>query len=357
MEQYMSKTRADYGSGVARPKIEDKDNFELKGQFLKELRTNTSSGSDHEDANDTSSFLPHRYAVSSLMDTAYRPWKRATNLNGKAIVDTHNPVISEPAQRTTCSGHKRLTKKGQKLAALALLGTEVSCQSLGASSYECRSCNATMWYEERNNKGNWDPNPTFSLCCQQGTGWNNSKESDKNVGSEQCHFQGILNGNGLVSFTYFCQRRVTLVIRENKLHAVQLTNGCRSGPRYMMQNHQEAMALCRAYGNPDLFITFTSNPKWSEINEMLAHILGQRSHDHPEVGVRVFKLKLTGLLDDLTKNQVFEESRAAELPSPTDDPVGYKDVTDYMLHGPYGKDAKSAACVSHTILVKLASYT
>ncbi|GJY87318.1 reverse transcriptase domain-containing protein [Tanacetum coccineum] len=36
MEQYMIKTRANYGSGVARPKIEDKDNFELKGQFLKE---------------------------------------------------------------------------------------------------------------------------------------------------------------------------------------------------------------------------------------------------------------------------------------------------------------------------------
>ncbi|GJY32386.1 hypothetical protein Tco_0415881 [Tanacetum coccineum] len=52
MEQYMSKTQADYGSGVARTKIEDKDNFELKGQFLKELRTNTFSGSDHEDANE-----------------------------------------------------------------------------------------------------------------------------------------------------------------------------------------------------------------------------------------------------------------------------------------------------------------
>ncbi|GKA81687.1 putative reverse transcriptase domain-containing protein [Tanacetum coccineum] len=38
MEQYMSKTQADYGSGVARPKIEDKDNFELKGQFLKDLQ-------------------------------------------------------------------------------------------------------------------------------------------------------------------------------------------------------------------------------------------------------------------------------------------------------------------------------
>ncbi|GKA57415.1 hypothetical protein Tco_0756603, partial [Tanacetum coccineum] len=52
MEQYMSKTRTDYGLGVPRPKIEDKDNFELKGQFLKELRTNTFSGSDHEDTNE-----------------------------------------------------------------------------------------------------------------------------------------------------------------------------------------------------------------------------------------------------------------------------------------------------------------
>ncbi|GJU14731.1 hypothetical protein Tco_1142697 [Tanacetum coccineum] len=51
MEQYMSKTRADYGSGVGRPKIKDNDNLELKGQFLKELRTDTFSGSDHEDAN------------------------------------------------------------------------------------------------------------------------------------------------------------------------------------------------------------------------------------------------------------------------------------------------------------------
>ncbi|GJV20839.1 putative reverse transcriptase domain-containing protein [Tanacetum coccineum] len=52
IEQYMSKTQADYGSGVSRHKIVDKDNFELKGQFLKELRTNTFSGSDHEDPNE-----------------------------------------------------------------------------------------------------------------------------------------------------------------------------------------------------------------------------------------------------------------------------------------------------------------
>ncbi|GKC31415.1 hypothetical protein Tco_1038709 [Tanacetum coccineum] len=51
MEQYMRKTRADYGLRIARPKIDDKDSFQLKGQFLKELRDNTFIGSDHEDAN------------------------------------------------------------------------------------------------------------------------------------------------------------------------------------------------------------------------------------------------------------------------------------------------------------------
>ncbi|GJR32672.1 hypothetical protein Tco_1108904 [Tanacetum coccineum] len=67
MEQYMSKTRADYGSGVARPKIKDKDNFELKGQFLKELRTNTFSGSDHEDANE------HIEKVLEIVDLFHIP--------------------------------------------------------------------------------------------------------------------------------------------------------------------------------------------------------------------------------------------------------------------------------------------
>ncbi|GJV04182.1 ribonuclease H-like domain-containing protein [Tanacetum coccineum] len=52
MEQYMSKTLTDYGSGVARPKIDNNDHFELKGQFLMEPRENTFSGSDNEDANE-----------------------------------------------------------------------------------------------------------------------------------------------------------------------------------------------------------------------------------------------------------------------------------------------------------------
>ncbi|GJX12732.1 hypothetical protein Tco_0204490 [Tanacetum coccineum] len=67
MEQYMSKTRADYGSGIARPKIDDKGHFELKGQFLKELRDNTFSGSDHEDANE------HTEKVLEIVDLFHVP--------------------------------------------------------------------------------------------------------------------------------------------------------------------------------------------------------------------------------------------------------------------------------------------
>ncbi|GKA54383.1 hypothetical protein Tco_0753332 [Tanacetum coccineum] len=67
MEQYMSKTRKNYGSGVARPKIDNKYQFELKGQFLKELLENTFSGSDNEDANE------HIEKVLKIVDLFYVP--------------------------------------------------------------------------------------------------------------------------------------------------------------------------------------------------------------------------------------------------------------------------------------------
>ncbi|GJS81737.1 hypothetical protein Tco_0748278 [Tanacetum coccineum] len=67
MDQYMSKTRTDYGSGVVRPKIKEKDSFELKGQFLKELRENTFSGSDNEDANE------HNEKVLDVVDLFHVP--------------------------------------------------------------------------------------------------------------------------------------------------------------------------------------------------------------------------------------------------------------------------------------------
>nr|GEV86993.1 hypothetical protein [Tanacetum cinerariifolium] len=43
MEEYMTKTREDYGSRITRPNIDEKADFELKGQFLKKLHDNTYS--------------------------------------------------------------------------------------------------------------------------------------------------------------------------------------------------------------------------------------------------------------------------------------------------------------------------
>ncbi|GJZ93475.1 hypothetical protein Tco_0665540 [Tanacetum coccineum] len=67
MEEYMMKTREDYGSGIARLKIDDKAPFELKGQFLKELHDNTFSGSDNEDANE------HVEKVLKIVDLFHIP--------------------------------------------------------------------------------------------------------------------------------------------------------------------------------------------------------------------------------------------------------------------------------------------
>ncbi|GJY44869.1 hypothetical protein Tco_0433082 [Tanacetum coccineum] len=59
--------RINYSVHGLRPKIQYKDNFELKGQFLKELRTNTFSGSDHEDASE------HIEKVLEIVDLFHIP--------------------------------------------------------------------------------------------------------------------------------------------------------------------------------------------------------------------------------------------------------------------------------------------
>ncbi|GJZ21238.1 hypothetical protein Tco_0558277 [Tanacetum coccineum] len=103
MEQYMSKTRADYGSGVARPKIEDKDNFELKGQFLKELRTNTFSSLDHEDANG------HIEKVLEIVDLFHLPNITIDQVMLRAFLMS----LTSPTSRTAKKRRKSTTHKNQ----------------------------------------------------------------------------------------------------------------------------------------------------------------------------------------------------------------------------------------------------
>ncbi|CAN1147815.1 ATP-dependent DNA helicase PIF1 [Linum perenne] len=92
----------------------------------------------------------------------------------------------------------------------------------------------------------------------------------------------------------------------------------------MKQLFLDGMAICHYFGNPDLFITFTSKPS---------------------VVVRVFRMKLLHLKDDINKQQIFGRTVAAELPDPVIDPIGYAAATKFMLHGPCGIDSPKSPCM------------
>uniref|UniRef100_A0A6N2NIG4 Helitron helicase-like domain-containing protein n=1 Tax=Salix viminalis TaxID=40686 RepID=A0A6N2NIG4_SALVM len=54
-------------------------------------------------------------------------------------------------------------------------------------------------------------------------------------------------------------------VEGSSIGKIILPSSFTGGPRYMINNYQDAMAICRAFGNPDLFITFTCNTKWPKI--------------------------------------------------------------------------------------------
>nr|XP_004249697.1 uncharacterized protein LOC101259797 [Solanum lycopersicum] len=65
------------------------------------------------------------------------------------------------------------------------------------------------------------------------------------------------------------------------------------------------MAICRWAGYPNLFLTFTCNPKWPEIKAML-HLIGQ--HDdgsRVDIICRVFQIKLAQLMQHIKKDKPF----------------------------------------------------
>uniref|UniRef100_A0A0L8G5N4 Helitron helicase-like domain-containing protein n=1 Tax=Octopus bimaculoides TaxID=37653 RepID=A0A0L8G5N4_OCTBM len=129
------------------------------------------------------------------------------------------------------------------------------------------------------------------------------------------------------------------------------------------------MTFVQHYRRPDLFITFTCNPKWVEVTrELLPH--QQYCHRHDLID-RVFKQKLTRLTDLIKKGQVFSPVKChmytvewqkrglphahilvwlvtkidptliddiitAEIPNPTVDRQLYDIVKAHMLHGPCG---------------------
>ncbi|CAN6893335.1 unnamed protein product [Brassica oleracea var. botrytis] len=84
------------------------------------------------------------------------------------------------------------------------------------------------------------------------------------------------------------------------------------GPRYMKNMYLDAMAVCKHFGFPDLFITFTCNPKWAEIIRYLEP-RKLTADDRPEIICRLFKCKLDSLMMDLTDKQLLGKTVACEF--------------------------------------------
>jgi hypothetical protein len=77
-------------------------------------------------------------------------------------------------------------------------------------------------------------------------------------------------------------------------------------PRYMHQRSQDALAYVRKHGKPDLFITFTCNPKWSEIeDELFEH---QAQYDRHDLTARVFHEKQKKLILLIKDLKIFGET-------------------------------------------------
>ena len=149
-------------------------------------------------------------------------------------------------------------------------------------------------------------------------------------------------------------------------------------PRHMHEYTQDAMTYVRKHGRPDLFITFTCNPVWPEIQENLFQ--GQSSSDRHDLIARVFKQKLTKMVNVITKSHIFGETRcwmytiewqkrglphahmlfwlvekiksteidnviSAEIPDPQGDPLLHAIVTKNMIHGPCGHLNRSSPCM------------
>jgi hypothetical protein len=148
----------------------------------------------------------------------------------------------------------------------------------------------------------------------------------------------------------------------------------------LQQLYQDSMAVIRAHGKPDLFITMTCNPNWPEIKNEL--IESQNAHKLTIIA-RVFKIKLKCLLDDLFNKKIFGKTKAhmyviefqkrglphahillilndddklhtcddydsivsAELPDPDKHPELFLTVTSCMLHGPCGHLNPNAPCM------------
>lgn len=80
------------------------------------------------------------------------------------------------------------------------------------------------------------------------------------------------------------------------------------GVRHLNKIYQDALAIKRVTGHPDLFITMTCNPNWPELKRVLERFpKGTSCQDIPTFTSRLFHTKLMSLINDITKKKYLEK--------------------------------------------------
>ncbi|KAL4577497.1 hypothetical protein LXL04_013606 [Taraxacum kok-saghyz] len=82
------------------------------------------------------------------------------------------------------------------------------------------------------------------------------------------------------------------------------------GPRYMYKHYQDALAICRVYGNPQYFITFTCNVRWPEFERFTQQNRNQKIRDRPDLISRVFHMKVTEFIKFIREDKTFGDVTA-----------------------------------------------
>ena len=128
----------------------------------------------------------------------------------------------------------------------------------------------------------------WAICDQNKLGWIRFHQA--NIRAELYNGLADLLEAGDVDFAQVGRR-------------VVLPSSYVGGDRFMQKLYQDSIAIVRRFGKPSLFITFTANPKWQEIeNELLPN---QTAADRPDLVARVFNLKVQDLLDQIRHKEVF----------------------------------------------------
>ncbi|XP_029174600.1 uncharacterized protein LOC114943183 [Nylanderia fulva] len=96
-------------------------------------------------------------------------------------------------------------------------------------------------------------------------------------------------------------------------------------PRNMLQHYQDAMAIVRKNGKPDIFVTMTCNPNWREIKENL--LPNQQPADRPDICARNCKI---------SNSEIVDKFISAEIPDPNENESLHNVVMKHMIHGPCG---------------------